>query len=84
MNNNKTYNRAQQLKKFYKNLMWFGIIAAIMLGNDWIKDEMQDKMFGGHLLLAIWAVYLGIKGISLFAFNENLEQNMLEKGAGKN
>lgn len=84
MNNNKTYNRAQQLKKFYKNLMWFGIIAVVMLGNDWLKGELQDKMFGGHLLLVIWAVYLGIKGISLFTINEDLDQNMMEKEMGKN
>lgn len=84
MNNHKTYNRVQQLKKFYKSLMWFGIITAIVLGNDWYNDELYYKMFGGHLLLAIWAVYLGIKAISLFTFNEEWEQKMMDKETGKN
>lgn len=84
MNNYTTYNRATQLRKFYKNLMWFGIITVIILGNDWLKDELQDKMFGGHLILAIWTVYLGIKAISLFTFNEECEHKMIEKKANKN
>lgn len=84
MNNNTNYNRVQQLKRFYKNLIWFGIIAVIILGNDWLKDELQYKMFGGHLLLIIWAVYLVIKAISLFTFNEEWEQKMIEKESNKN
>jgi hypothetical protein len=64
--------------------MWFGIISAIILGNDWFKDELQYKMFGGHLLLAVWALFLGIKAISLFIFNDSWEHKMLEKETRKN
>ncbi|HCN49562.1 MAG TPA: hypothetical protein DIT10_10795 [Chryseobacterium sp.] len=84
MNTYKTYNRVQQLKKFYKNLMWFGIITVILIGKDWLQDDLQYTIFGGHLLLAIWAIVLLFKGISLFIFNNEWERKMLEKETAKN
>lgn len=84
MNTYKTYSRVQQLKKFYKNLMWFGIIAVILIGKDWLQDDLQYAIFGGHLLLAIWAIVLIFKGISLFIFNNEWERKMLEKETAKN
>lgn len=84
MNTYKTNNRVQQLKKFYKNLIWFGIIAVILIGKDWLQDDLQYTIFGGHLLLAIWAIVLIFKGISLFIFNNEWERKMLEKETAKN
>lgn len=84
MNTYKTYNRVQQLKKFYRNLMWFGIITVILIGKDWLQDDLQYTIFGGHLLLAIWAIVLLFKGISLFIFNNEWERKMLEKETAKN
>ncbi|WP_185288426.1 2TM domain-containing protein [Chryseobacterium lactis] len=84
MNTYKTYNRVQQLKKFYKNLMWFGIITVILIGKDWLQDDLQYTIFGGHLLLAIWTIVLLFKGISLFIFNNEWERKMLEKETAKN
>lgn len=84
MDYNTAYNRVQQLKKFYKNLMWFGIISVIILGDDWLNDELRYQIFGGHLFLAIWALILVVKGISLFIFNDEWESGMIEKEAGKN
>ncbi|OCA71101.1 hypothetical protein BBH99_03440 [Chryseobacterium contaminans] len=84
MDYNSASNRVQQLKKFYKNLMWFGIISVIILGNDWFNDELHYRILGGHLFLAIWALILGIKAISLFIFNDEWEKEMIEKEAGKN
>lgn len=77
-------NRVQQLKKFYKNLMWFGIITVIVLGNDWFKDGLHYKMFGGHIFLTIWAIVLAIKAFSLFVLDEEWEKKILEKEAAKN
>ncbi|WP_347217478.1 2TM domain-containing protein [Chryseobacterium sp.] len=84
MENNKAYNRVQKLKKFYKNLMWFGIVTAVILGNDWSKSELESEIFGGHLLLAVWAMILSIKAISLFVFNEEWERKIFEKETAKN
>ena len=84
MDYNNAYNRVQQLKKFYKNLMWFGIVSAIIIGNDWFNDELHYRIFGGHLFLAIWALFLGIKAVSLFIFNDEWEKEMMRKETQKN
>ena len=84
MNKDHTYNRVQQLKKFYKNLMWFGIITAVIIGKDWLQGDLQYTIFGGHLLLAIWAIVLFFKGISLFIFTNEWERKILEKETAKN
>lgn len=84
MDYNRAYDRVQKLKKFYKNLMWFGIISVIILGDDWFNDELRYQLFGGHLFLRIWALILVIKAISLFIFNDEWEREIMEKEVGKN
>ncbi|RXM50797.1 MULTISPECIES: 2TM domain-containing protein [unclassified Chryseobacterium] len=84
MDYNRAYDRVQKLKKFYKNLMWFGIISVIILEDDWFNDELRYQLFGGHLFLGIWALILVIKAISLFIFNDEWEREIMEKEVGKN
>ncbi len=84
MDYNRAYSRVQQLKKFYKNLMWFGIVAGIIIGNDWIKNGLHYNVFSGHLLLSIWALILIIKAFSLFVFDEVWEQEIIDKEISKN
>ncbi|ROH98968.1 hypothetical protein EGI16_20680 [Chryseobacterium sp. G0240] len=84
MDYNRAYDRVQQLKKFYKNLFWFGIIAAVIIGNDWFNDGLHYKIFGGHLLLTIWALILMVKAFSLFVFGDEWERKIMDKEAGKN
>ncbi|UHO38293.1 2TM domain-containing protein [Chryseobacterium capnotolerans] len=84
MDYNRAYERVKQLKKFYKHLMWFGIISVIMIGNDWFNDEMHYQIFGGHLFLGVWALILVMKGVSLFIFNDEWEKETIEKEVGKN
>lgn len=84
MNYNNAHNRAQQLKKFYKNLMWFGIIAGIVIGNDLIRDEFHYNVLSGHFILTVWALILVVKAISLFVFNDEWERKIIEKEEGKN
>lgn len=84
MDYNRACDRVKQLKKFYKHLMWFGIISVIMIGNDWFNDEMHYQIFGGHLFLGVWALILVMKGVSLFIFNDEWEKETIEKEVGKN
>ena len=84
MNTDKTYNRVQQLKKFYKNLMWFAIISAFIIGNDGLNDGIHYKILGGHLFLTIWAIILVVKAFFLFVFDDEWERRIIEKEAGKN
>lgn len=84
MNYNNTNNRAQQLKKFYKNLMWFGIITGIVIGNDLIRERFHYNVLSGHFILTVWALILVVKAISLFVFNDEWERKIIEKEEGKN
>ncbi|BAP29554.1 uncharacterized protein CHSO_0517 [Chryseobacterium sp. StRB126] len=84
MDYNSAYNRVKKLKKFYKNLVWFGIISVIIIGNDWLNDELRYRIFGGHLFLGIWALILMMKATSLFIFNDEWEKGIIEKEAEKN
>ncbi|AYZ14427.1 hypothetical protein EGY05_21980 [Chryseobacterium arthrosphaerae] len=84
MDYNSAYNRVQKLKKFYKNLIWFGIITAIVLGNDWLNNEIHYKIFGGHLLLSIWAIILTVKAFSLFVFDNEWERKIIENETQNN
>lgn len=79
MDYNTAYNRVQQLKKFYKNLIWFGIMAAIILGNDAFNNGIHYRIFGGHLLLTIWAIILTVKAFSLFVLDDEWEKKIIEK-----
>ncbi|MCL8536154.1 2TM domain-containing protein [Chryseobacterium gallinarum] len=73
------YGKVQQLKKFYKNLVWFGIVTAIIIGNNWLDNGFHHRFFGGRLLLAIWAIILIIKAFSLFVLDDKWEKEILEK-----
>lgn len=84
MDYNTAYNRVQQLKKFYKNLIWFGIMAAIILGNDAFNNGIHYRIFGGHLLLIIWAVTLTVKAFSLFVLDDEWEKKIIEKETNTN
>ncbi len=84
MDYNGAYNRVKKLKKFYKNLVWFGIISVIVIGNDWFNDELRYRIFGGYLFLGIWALILVMKATSLFIFNDEWEKGIIEKEAEKN
>jgi ABC-type multidrug transport system permease subunit len=46
--------------------MWFAIISAVIIGNDWLNDGIHYKIFGGHLFLTIWAIILVVKAFFLF------------------
>jgi hypothetical protein len=84
MDYNRAYGRVQQLKKFYKNLMWFVIAAGIIIGNDWIQNGLHDNVFSGHLILTIWALILVIKAFSLFVFDEEWEKEIMDREISKN
>ncbi|MEG0928197.1 2TM domain-containing protein [Chryseobacterium sp.] len=79
MDYNRAHSRVQQLKKFYKNLMWFGIVAGIIIGNDFIKNGMHYNILSGHLILTIWAIFIIIKAVSLFVFDDSWEKEIINK-----
>lgn len=80
MEYNQAYERVNQLKKFYKSLLWFGIIAVFVLGNKFFKNgEIEISFFSGSIFLMVWAIILTVKAVKLFIFNSEWERKTLEE-----
>lgn len=80
MDYNQAYERVNQIKKFYKNLMWFGIVAVIIYFNDIFENGKIDfTQFNGSIILTIWGIILIVKAIKLFVFNTDWERKILEE-----
>ncbi|MCE3075177.1 2TM domain-containing protein [Chryseobacterium gwangjuense] len=80
MNYNQAQQRVNDLKKFYKHLLWFGIVAAIIFFNDIFESERLDfTLFKGSVILTIWGIFLTIKAVKLFLFNADWEREIMEK-----
>ena len=78
------YNQAQQrvndLKKFYKNLLWFGIVSLIIFFNDvFEKGRFNITLLDGSIFLAIWAIVLTVKAVKLFVLNSEWEKKILQE-----
>lgn len=81
------YNSAQQkvkgLKSFYKNCMWFTIVAGFILIRNVIKDNGTDHNFQGWFILTVWAIILGVKAVNLFIFDAEWENQILDEELNK-
>jgi len=79
MKYNQAYERVQQLKKFYRNLLWFGIVAVIIVIRNYFRTENADKsIFSGSIILAVWGIILTVKAVKLFVLNEEWENRIYE------
>ncbi|AZA81404.1 hypothetical protein C1637_02175 [Chryseobacterium lactis] len=85
MNYPAAYARTNSLKRFYKSLLFFGIVAIVILPSDLFESNIFEdhivriRLFDGYTILAIWALILTIKAIKLFLFDNKWEQDMIEK-----
>lgn len=82
------YNQAQQrvkdLKKFYKSVLWFGIVAFIIFFDDiFEKGIFNFSFWDGSVLLAIWGIILTVKAVKLFMLDSEWEKGIIEKEMGK-
>ncbi|MBW7675349.1 2TM domain-containing protein [Chryseobacterium chendengshani] len=81
------YNIAQKkvkdLKSFYKNCMWFAIVASIILIRNFVKYAETDHSFRGSIVLAVWGIILTIKAIKLFFLNADWENKILQEELNK-
>ncbi|MDR2234807.1 MAG: 2TM domain-containing protein [Chryseobacterium sp.] len=80
MNNyDNAYKRVEKLKKFYKNLLWFGIATGIILGRKYMKYGTLDlSVTGGSIIIAIWGIVLAVKAVNLFVFDDTWEREQTE------
>lgn len=80
MDYNNAYKRVNELKKFYKHLAWFGIIAGISFINNYSgHGSLNLSLFNGSILLLIWGAILAMKAVKLFIFNADWEKRTLEE-----
>ncbi len=82
------YNQAQQrvkdLKKFYKGVLWFFIVAFIIFFDDiFEKGIFNISLWDGSVLLAIWGIILTVKAVRLFLLDNEWERSIIEKEMGK-
>ena len=83
MNYNNAKQRVKDLKSFYKNCMWFGIVAAIIIIRNLVKYADTEDVFRGSIVLMIWGIFLAVKAVKLFILNSDWENKIIEEELGK-
>jgi len=80
MDYNSAHERVNQLKKFYKSLLWFGIVAGIIFFDDIFETgKINFSLFDGSVILLIWGIFLTVKAVKLFLLDVEWENNIIEK-----
>jgi hypothetical protein len=80
MNYNQAQQRVQDLKRFYKNILWFGIVAFIIYFDDiFEKGILNFSQWNGSIILMIWGIILTVKAVKLFLLDSEWEKNVIEK-----
>ena len=79
MDYNSAQQRVKKLKSFYKNCIWFTIVAGFILIRNFIKYSGTDHNFQGWFILTILAIILGVKAVDLFIFDPKWENQILEE-----
>lgn len=80
MNYNQAQERVHELKKFYKSLLWFGIVAVIIFGDDILeKGIFNFSLWDGSIILTIWGIILTVKAVKLFLLDSEWEREVMEK-----
>lgn len=85
MNYNSAHERVTQLKKFYKSLLWFGIVAGIIFFDDIFENgRINFTLFDGSVILIVWGIILTVKAVKLFLLDAEWENDIIEKEMRKN
>ncbi len=80
MNYNQAQQRVNDLKKFYKSILWFGIVAVIIFADDiFEKGIFNFSLWNGSIILLIWGIVLTVKAVKLFLLDEEWEKDVIEK-----
>lgn len=80
MNYIQAQQRVHDLKKFYKNLLWFGIVAIFIFADDILEKGIFNlSLWDGSIILAIWGIILILKAVKLFIFDSEWERGIIEK-----
>jgi len=78
MNYNQAVQSVKELKKFYKSLLWFGIVAGIVyFRNISEKGKFDFSMYDGSVIFVIWGIILTVKAAKLFIFDAEWENDRM-------
>ncbi|MCD9618368.1 2TM domain-containing protein [Chryseobacterium gleum] len=74
------YTRTQNIKKFYRSIFIFAVVAVLIAPDD-IFDEktIRIQLFDRYAILGIWGLILLVKALKLFLFDSEWERDMIEK-----
>lgn len=80
MNYNSAQKRVKELKSFYKNCIWFGIVALFIFFRRLIKSgDLSQSIFSGSIILTFWGIILAVKAVKLFVFDAEWENEIIEE-----
>lgn len=72
--------RVKELKSFYKNCMWFGIVAIFIFSRRILKhSDFFEAVSTGSLILTVWAIILAVKAVKLFVLNSEWEEKAIQE-----
>lgn len=72
--------RVKDLKSFYKNCLWFGIVALIIFTRRFMRyGDFTEALTTGSIILTIWGIIIAVKGVKLFIFNSEWEEKILQE-----
>ncbi|KQT22228.1 hypothetical protein ASG31_02500 [Chryseobacterium sp. Leaf404] len=76
--------RVKELKSFYKNCMWFGIIALFIFTRRFVKyGDFTEAISTGSIILTIWGIVIAVKAVKLFVLNSEWEEKVLQNEINK-
>lgn len=76
--------RVKELKSFYKNCMWFGIVALFIFTRRFIKyGDFTEAISTGSIILTIWGIIIAVKAVKLFVLNSEWEEKVLQNEINK-
>lgn len=80
MNYNSAQQRVKDLKSFYKNCLWFGIVALIIFFRRAIEHgNFAEALSTGSIILTVWGIIIAVKAVKLFILNSDWENRMLQE-----
>lgn len=74
-------NRVASLKKYYRQLIVFIIVAGAFLAYKYVKNG--EIKFNESIWICIWGIVVLIKTIKLLIFDSNWETKQLKKELSK-
>lgn len=73
--------RVKKIKNFYSGLLVFVIVFGIVYGLKFLRNGFPNSIVEVRFswIFIIWGLILAIKGVKLFFFNSDWENDMINK-----